>query len=339
VQWNLNVQRELPGSVLFEIGYAGNRGLKLPADLELNQLPDSALALGGALRALVFNPFYGQIASGPLSAPTVSRAQLLRPYPHFNTVVAANSTWAASSYHALLVSVNRRFHEGLTIMVSYTLSKIIDQATGGFSGELLGGGAIQNFNNLRAERSISLLDARHRLVMNGVWLLPIGPERRWQPPGFLSAVIGGWELSGIATFQSGGPLGITSASNTTFSQGGGQRPNLTGIPPQLLGAERSITRWINPAAFAAPLPYTFGNAPRTFSQLLSDGLANVDLSLVKSLRLADRATLQLRSEFFNLFNTPRFAPPNTSFGSQLFGTVNNQANQPRVLQFALKLIY
>jgi hypothetical protein len=91
-QWNFNVQRILPGAVLLEAGYAGSHGLKLPVNLLLNQLPDSALTLGTALQAQVANPFYGQIANGILSTPTIARAQLLRPYPQYDTVTAVNST-------------------------------------------------------------------------------------------------------------------------------------------------------------------------------------------------------------------------------------------------------
>ena len=339
VQWNLDVQRELAGNILVEVGYAGNRGLKLFGDLDLNQLPDSALAQAGALRDLVTNPFFGSVTTGALSSSTVARAQLLRPYPHFAGVTAVNSTWAASSYHALVVSANRRFSGNVALQAAYTFSKVIDQATGAFSGETVSGGAVQNYNNLRAERSLSALDAPHRLVVNGVWSLPVGAGRRWAPPRGTSAILGGWELSGIATLQSGGPLGITSASNTTFAQGGGQRPNFTGISPRVAEEERSVNRWINPAAFVAPPAYAFGNAPRTFGDVRSDGIANIDLSVVKKTRVSERFTVQFRSEFFNLLNTVRFAPPNTAFGNPAFGTVSNQTNQPRVIQFALKLIY
>ena len=338
-QWNLNLQRELPGQVLLEVGYAGNRGLKLQNDLELNQLPDSALTLGDALRDQVPNPFFGQITTGALSARMVSRAQLLRPYPHFLSITATNSTFASSSYHALVASANRRFNRGLTVTASYTFSKLIDQATGSFSGESLSNGGFQNFNNLRAERSLSSLDAPHRFVINGVFALPVGAGRRFHPAGATGVILGGWELSGIASFQSGGPLAITSASNTNFSQGGGQRPNLNGQELRLPAGEQSISRWFNTDGFAAPPAFAFGTAPRTLGSIRSDGIANVDFSVVKNTKLTERATLQFRSEFFNLLNTPRFAPPNTSFGNPSFGQVTNQANQPRVIQFALKLIY
>ena len=337
-QWNLNVQRELPGGLLLEVGYAGNRGLKLQQDLELNQLPDSALALGDGLRAQVANPFRGQIASGPLAAATVARAQLLRPYPHFLSVVAVNAAWASSNYHAAFASLQRRFSKGLTLNGSYTFSKLLDLATGTFAGETLSAGGFQNFNNLRADRSLSALDAPHRLVINGLYSLPFGDGRRFQPRGLAGVIASGWEISAIYTYQSGGPLLFSSATNTNFSQGGGQRPNLVG-DPVLADGGRTLARWFNTAAFAAPVAYAFGSAPRSLGNVRSDALSSTDFSVVKNTKLHERFGLQFRAEFFNLTNTARFAPPNTSFGSAAFGQVSAQSNQPRVVQFALKLIY
>ncbi len=337
-QWNLNIQRELPWQLLVEAGYAGNRGLKLQQDLELNQLPDSALALGDGLRTQVANPFFGQITAGSLAGQTVARAQLLRPYPHFLSVIAANSSFASSSYHAALVSVQRRFSQGLTLNGSYTFSKLIDLATGTFNGETLSNAGFQNYNDLRADRSLSALDAPHRFVINGLYALPFGAGRKFNPKGAAGAVLNGWELSAIYTYQSGGPLAFSSATNTAFSQGGGQRPNLVG-DPALPEGERSLARWFNTAAFAAPAAYTFGSAPRSLGGVRSDGLSGIDFSVVKNTKLQENVTLQFRAEFFNLTNTARFAPPNTSFGSAAFGQVSALSNQPRVVQFALKLIY
>jgi len=337
-QWNLNVQRELPGGLLAELGYAGNRGLKLQQDLELNQLPDSALALGDGLRVTAPNPFAGQITTGTLAAATVTRAQLLRPYPHFLSIVSANAAFASSSYHAAIASLQRRFSQGLTLNGSYTFSKLIDLALGQFAGETLSNAGFQNNNNLRADRSLSALDAPHRLVVNGLYALPFGEGRRFNPKGVAGAVLNGWEASAIYTYQSGGPLAFSSATNTTFAQGGGQRPNLIG-DPKLADGERALTRWFNTAAFAAPPAFTFGSAPRSLGSVRSDGISGIDFSVVKNTRLYENVRLQFRSEFFNLTNTVRFAPPNTSFGSAAFGQVTVQSNQPRVIQFALKLIY
>ena len=337
-QWNLNIQRELPGQFLVEVGYAGNRGLKLQQDQELNQLPDSALALGDGLRAQVTNPFFRQIASGPLASSTVARAQLLRPYPHFLSVVSTNATFASSSCHAALFSLQRRFNRGVTVNTSYTFSKLIDLATGAFAGEALSAAGFQNWNNLRLDRSLSSLDAPHRLVLNGLYSLPFGRGRKFNPKGVAGAIANGWEVSAIYTYQTGGPLAFSSATNTTFSQGSGQRPNLVGNPV-LSENDRTLTRWFNTAAFAAPTAYTFGTAPRSLGSVRSHRLTSVDFSVVKNTRIYESVALQFRAEFFNLTNTVRFGPPNTSFGSAAFGQVGDQSNQPRVIQFALKLIY
>jgi len=165
-----------------------------------------------------------------------------------------------------------------------------------------------------------------------------GAARRFHPTGVGGAILNGWEMSAIYTFQSGGPLAFSSATNTNFSQGGGQRPNLVG-DPKLADGEQTLTRWFNTAAFVPPAAYAFGTAPRSIGSVRSHGISGTDFSVVKNTRLYESVALQFRAEFFNLTNTVRFAPPNTSQGSNAFGQVTAQSNQPRVVQFALKLIY
>ncbi len=331
-QWNFNIQRELPGSVLLDVGYAGSHGLKFPQDRALNQLPDAALPLGNDLRAQAPNPFFGQIASGPLAQRTVSRAQLMRPYPHFDGVTSTNANWAGSTFHALEAKVEKRYAKAFTVLGAYTYSKLMDYATGPFSGEPLGGGGFQNWNNLRADRSVSSLDQTHRFIVNAVYELPFGKNQR----GLVGRLVGGWEIGAIVSAFSGGPLGVSSATNNTFSQGGGQRPNWTGKSPRL--SNPTPDHWFDTAQFSNPPPYTFGNAGRTFSGSRSDGAGQVDISLHKNTSLKEKIKLQFRAEFFNLSNSPRFAPPNVNFGNPQFGVVSAQGNLPRVAQFALKLV-
>jgi hypothetical protein len=332
LQWNFDLQRELFGGLLFDIGYIGTRGLTFPADRTLNQLPTPALALGDALRAQVDNPFYPRIASGILGSPKISRAQLLRPYPQFDGVTAAVSNWAPSSYHALQVKLERRFSRGFTFLGSYTWSKLMDISTGPFNGETLGGGNLQDNNNLRAERGVSLLDETHRVVINGVYALPFFRSAR----GLAARLLGGWQAGVVFTAYSGGPLGVTSSVNGTVSQGGGQRPNWDGRNPAL--ANPTPYAWLDPQVFSTPPAYQFGTAPRTFSGARSDYTRGADVSVHKDTRMHDRLVLQFRAEAFNVSNTPVFAPPNVSYGSPAFGVVSAQASQPRILQFALKLI-
>jgi outer membrane receptor protein involved in Fe transport len=332
-QWNFNIQRELPGSVLLEVGYAGSHGLKLPVSLTgYNQLPASALALGNSLRDQVPNPFFGQIASGVDSTPTVARAQLLRPYPQFDNMNAVNQTWASSIYHALEVKVEKRYAKGLAIMASYTRSKLIDYDIGAFAGETLGGGVIQDWSNLRTSRSISQVDQPNRFVLNTVYELP-GKSLH----GIAGKVLAGWEVGGILSLVSGSPIGITSATNNTFSQGGGQRPNWSGADPAVPGP--TPDHWINAAVFSNPPAYTFGNVSRILSGLRSAGVRQLDFSLHKKTMITEKLALQFRTEVFNLTNSPQFAPPNSVFGSSQFGVVSAQSNLPRIVQFGLKLTY
>src|SRR5262249_46804012 len=178
----------------------------------LNQLPDTALAFGNDLRTQVTNPFLGQILSGSLSQRTVSRAQLLRPFPHFAAVTSTAAGWAASTYHALEAKVEKRYAKGLTVLLSYTYSKLMDVAAGGFSGESLSSDVIQDWNNLEAERSVSTLDQTHRFLINGVYELPFGKQFR-QPA---SALLAGWEVGAILSVFTGRPLGVTSATHNTL---------------------------------------------------------------------------------------------------------------------------
>jgi hypothetical protein len=330
-QWNVNLQQQLPGNVLVETGYVGSRGLGMPQTRQWNQLPDGALTLGDGLRQQVDNPFFGQVSVGPLSQPRVARAQLMRPFPQFQTVQSRWANWASSSYHALQAKAEKRHARGLSLLASYTFSKLLDYGTGTFAGEALSGQNFQNWNNLAAEWSPSTIDQTHRLILNVVYELP-GPNN-WGRVG--NKLFGGWQVAGIWSGTSGGPLGVTSAVNNTFSQGGGQRPNWTGVNPKL---DQPIPqRWFDTSQFSVPTAFRFGNAPRTFNGSRSDSLTQLDFTLSKNTRFGEHYNIQFRAEFFNLTNTARFAPPNVAFGNPQFGVVSAQGNSPRIIQFGLKL--
>jgi hypothetical protein len=333
-QWNFNIQRELPLSTLLEVGYAGSRGIGFQQGRVWNQLPDSALAQGDALRQQVPNPFLGQIPVGVLSRATVARAQLLRPFPQYANVSSQNASWASSTYHALEAKVEKRYASGLSALASYTFSKLMDYGIGPFAGEALGAGAFQNNNNLDADWASSIIDQTHRIMFNVVYELPFF---RSSGPAVARKLFGGWQFGGIWMAFSGGPLGVTSAVNNTFSQGGGQRPNWSGVSPCV--SEPVPQRWLDSSVFSAPAPYAFGNAPRTFNGCRSDRTDQVDVTLTKNTRIRERLNLQFRAEVFNLSNTARFAPPNQAFGNPAYGTVTAQGNLPRIIQFGMKLIY
>ena len=332
-QWNFNIQRQTPGKILLEAGYAGSRGYHFPENRQLNQLDPQFLSQGDALRQQVSNPFFGQIAVGALAQRTVARAQLLRPYPQFDGVASQAASWAASTYHALEAKAEKRYASGLSILVSYTWSKLMDYGIGVFAGESLGGSTFQNWFDIASEWSPSILDQTHRYMMNAVYELPLYKNRT----GAAAKLLGGWQIGGIWMAMSGGPLGINSTVNNTFSQGGGQRPNWNG--QNACVADPTPYRWLDSSVFSSPAAYAFGTTPRTFNGCRNDGTSQVDLTLTKNTRFRERFNVQFRAEVFNVSNTPRFAPPNASFGNAQFGVVAAQSNFPRIVQFGLKLIY
>ncbi len=334
-QWNLNIQRELPWQMSLEIAYVGTRGLQLSRNgedgLSLNQLDPNYLSLGSALNQLVDNPFFGVINNGTqLSNPKISRSQLLRPYPQFTDIIPLYSSGASSNYHALQVSFSKRLSRGLLIDGNYTWAKNIDE-----------GMSHQDSYDIRADRSLASIDVAHRVVTNYLYELPFGKGRKFgaNAPRFFDALIGGWQLNGIATFMSGTPLTI-SANNTAGLFNPLTRPNNNGKGGKLGGpVHERLNRYFDTSVFSQPAPFSFGNVSAAVPDIRNDGVRNFDLSLFKVFAVTERMSVQFRGEALNAFNTPRFGSPNTTLNSTSFGVISSQANAPRQLQFGLKLLW
>jgi hypothetical protein len=339
-EWNLDIQRELPGAFLFDVAYAGMKGTRLPIDIQLNQLPASALALGSQLLQQVPNPFYGLVTVGPLSQPTIARAQLLRPFPQFGSINVRAVHQGTSSYHSLQVKVDRRFSHGFSVLGAYTWSKLLTNVGSRLAINFANPG-IQDSDNLRAERAPGNVDVPHRVVISYNWELPFGSGRAWlgNSHGIAGWLARGWQINGITTIQSGPPLGLGTAVNQTNSLGGGSRPNTSGKSAQLSGPiEDRLNRYFDTSVFSQPAPFTFGNTARTLSDLRAPGSVNFDCSLLKNIPVHGRATAQLRVEAFNLLNHPSFGAPGTTFGTSSFGVISS-ASDGRVVQLGLKLLF
>ena len=338
-QYSADFQYELRHGLVMEAGYLGNQGRKLSYGyvIQQNQLPDSALSLGDALLVQVPNPFYGLIATGTLAAKTVQRGQLLRPYPQFTGVGINDMPGASSSYNAGLVSLTKRFSQGFSFAASYQFSKAMDNASENTSGDV--GDDARNFNNLSLERSISAHDVPHSFASSFVYELPVGRNRAYgaKMASVLDAVAGGWTLSGVWKMDSGLPLRFT-APNNTFSSGGSQVPNVTSYPDAEV-SNPTPDLWFNTKAFSQPAPYTFGTAPRWFSNIRFSRLNQWMLAVSKNFRVGERVNAQLRGEFFNAFNTVQFGRADTTLGSRTFGQVSGQApgSGPRNVQLGLRV--
>jgi hypothetical protein len=159
--------------------------------------------------------------------------------------------------------------------------------------------------------------------------------------GIADKVVSGWGINGISTFQRGFPLGFSTAENLTNSYGGGSRPNVvSGVNKSIPGSATSrLNEWFNVAAFSQPPAFTFGGESRTDPVLRGQGVNNWDFALFKNTGLTERLELQFRAEFFNLFNRVQFGDPGTTLGTPQFGEVTSQMNQPRLIQFGLRLTF
>ena len=334
IQYNVNVQRELPWGLFLEAAYVGTRGYDLSiageGGLSLNQLDPQYMALGPQLNQQVANPFFGIVNNGVLTSPTVSRGQLLRPYPQFTDVVPLYAAGGKSKYNALQLTGRKRLSRGLMFEGSYTYAK----------AEEIGMNH-QNSYDLEASWALASYDLNHRFVWSYLYEIPIGRNRSFfaNAPAAVNALIGGWQFNGIITLQAGTPLSIT-ANNTAGIFGARTQPNNTGADPRLDGAvEDRLNRYFDTAVYSQPAAFQFGNET-IFSPLLrAHGVRNVDLSLFKSFPVRSRMTLQCRIEVLNAFNRVQFSAPNTSVTSSSFGVITGQANAPRQLQFGVKLLW
>jgi len=333
-QWNVTIQRELPGQTALEAAYVGSEGHNLATNsesgLNLNQLDPQHMSLGPALNQLVPNPFFGIVNNGILAASQVSRAQLLRPYPQFTDIIPLTATGSTSIYHALQLSVNRRMSRGLMLAGSYAWSKAIEE-----------GESHQDSYDIRASRSIASYDIPHRFVLSALYEIPLGRGRRFgsSVPAAIDAIVGGWQVNGIVTVQSGTPLTI-SASNTAGLFNPVTRANWNGQDPRLDTPRTDrLLQWFDTTAFSQPAAFTFGNAGATSSLLRTDRVRNLDLSLFKHFGRRDGMQIQARIEAFNALNRVQFGSPNTSVTSTSFGVVTSQANTPRQLQLGLKMLW
>ncbi len=343
--WNFSVQRELGGNWLVEVGYAGNKGTRLPVGRLFNQLDPKYQALGADLNRQVPNPFFGLVATGPLSTRTIAQSQLLRPYPQYVSVgagstpaIAQNS--ASSIYHSLLIRVEKRFSNGINILISYTGAKLIDNASGRIFGINGNPPPVQNNYDLRSERSVSEGDVARRLVVSHTIDLPFGKGRRFLAgaPGIVNQIVGGWSVSGFGSYSSGLPLALTSTGNSGVGSGV-LRPNSTGKSAKLEGDPQSrLNRYFDISAFTVPDPFTFGNVARTLPDVRAPSRVNYDAALSKSFSIREPVSLLFRAETFNLTNTPYFLSPGLGLGTGTFGVISSALGE-RQVQFSLKLLF
>jgi hypothetical protein len=363
-QWNLDIQRELPGGFFADVAYAGSHGLHLPQTNQpiINQIPDSFITqaqqqftAGQPVTIAQPVPIYpfNVALPGNLGPGHLIQGQLDRPFPQWSAVQLNGLSCCFSSYNALQATVQKRFSSGGTLLVAYTNAKLIsntDTLTSWLEGGQTGGvGVPQDWNNLANERSLSSQNVRQSLVISYVLDLPFGKGRRFFSgvSGFSGKLISGWGIDGTTYFQTGFPLKFNTSTGTPLSALGlgigTLRPDVVlGCNQSVPGSrEMRIAEWFNTSCYAPPPAYGFGNESRVDPHLRQDGVNNWNWAAFKrtSFGPSERMYLEVRGEFFNLFNRPQFGPPNTSLGSNTFGVVSSTVGNPRLVQFGMKFAF
>jgi hypothetical protein len=366
-QFNLDIQRELPGGIFVDAAYAGSRGVHLASsnNVSINNLPDSFYQQAQAqfnagtpvsIIQPVTNPFQGiTTVSGlnPTSNPTIPAGQLLRPYPEYSGLSLVGDGCCSSNYNSFQLTATKRFKDGGSLLAAYTNAKLLsntDTLTTWLEGAV---GSPQDWNNLKGEKSLSSQDVSQRLVISYVYDLPFGHGQRYMSDasGVVGKVVSGWGVDGVTTFQKGFPVpisfgGSNGISNAGFSQNFSLRPNVVpgcnkSAPHTIAPGTTNNIVWFNASCFVAPAEWGFGDESRVDATIRGAGINNWDFALFKTTNFGpeNKLGLQFRAEFFNTFNRVQFAQPGGTLGSPTFGIVNAQLNSPRLIQLALKFLF
>src|SRR5579871_3440186 len=310
MQWNFGIQHQLGSGTVANVNYVGSSSRRLDVGT------------------------YYNVALTP--GPGDPQARSLFPYL---TPSWYDKSIGRGNYNALQVSFEKRFSNGLSALASYTWSKSLDIGCSGWYG--VEGCSVQDPYHIDRDRSVSGFDLTNIFNLSWVYELPVGPGKLLHTGNRITdLIIGNWQINGIVQYHSGIPydVGVSGDIANTGNSGsqayGYERLNLIGNPRS---SNPTVEQWLNPAAFAVPAQYTFGNLGRF--ALRTQGSSNWDVSLFRQLSLKEKYKLELRGEAFNLFNHPVFGVPVTDFNQPNFGAITSTANTERRLQIGGKILF
>ena len=309
-QWNFAVQQELTRSLALTVAYVGSGTSYIMDAYNINGSDPGPVATEAARRLI----------------PRWNTINFRTPYGH-------------STYHGLDAQLEKRYSAGISFTGSYNWSHSIDNVPEQFGS---GGGGLQSFKDFRSARGNSNFDVRQRFAAATSWDMPFGKGRRWMDRGgMLNHVLGGWQLSGLISAQTGHYFSISVPNSRTVLGGtavGTWWPDRIADPN--IG-NRTADQWFNTNAFVIPRnadgTYRYGNAGRDI--LIGDSPFNVDAGLMKNFKVTERLGLQFRWEVFNVTNTPTLSDPNAALGNPDFGKSRSTLSTPRQMQFALRVSF
>lgn len=364
--WTLDIQQQLPAKTILDVAYVGDHGDHLQAFLhDPNQGNPVNQALGGCLEVNVNNQAGNPACAGQTPVPVPyagfngSVAQALRPFPQYGSAqvdsVTSADPFGVYTYHALQVQVQKRLSAGLTVLGSYTWSKTLTNADAEYPTEAAweanGVSGALNTYNLKVEKGLSEFDTPQSVVLSYTYDLPFGKGQQFANHGGVSnAVVGGWQIAGTHTYQSGTPLAVNEG-NWTSGVFAGPEANLGASPrPNIVAGQNpngfhggsfvyGQSRRFNQAAFTTAPSFTFGNAPRTLGNVRTLANLNENFDVSKKIPMfTERVNSIFRVDFFNLFNRHQFTGFNTTVGSPGFGQASGTTGA-RSIQAELRVSF
>ena len=294
---NLGVERELWRNAGFELQYLGSHSIHLDRSY-FNNTPQPG---PGAVNPRRPNQAWGQIR-------TIQNDEI-------------------ANYEGMTAIFRQRMNHGVQVLASYTWSHAID-----ISSDSNGGGAPMDAFNWRRDYGNANWDIRHRFVASIVYDLPTLAGQNT----FMRLTLGGWQLNGIFTAQTGEPFNVLISPDQANISRGNQRPDVIGKPSDNCGSGH-LVHCIDSTGFALPTPFTFGDAGRNI--LRGPGLVNADFSVFKNIPVKERFKVQFRAEMFNVFNHPNFINPSATWNTASFGNITQTLTDNRDIQFGLKLVF
>lgn len=361
--WNLAISRELPQNFVVDATYTGSKGTHLASDrVNYMQIPGQYASLGSLLNK-------------PIDDPAVVAAGFTPPFPSFKTLLGSNATLGQSlrmfpqyrgvgtggmqnhsgnsTYHAMILKVTKRFSQGLSLVSSYTWSKLLTDSDSaepwiaGVVGAGVGAGAAQDHYNRRVEKSYGVLDYPHQFKLTASYDLPFGNGRPYVTEGVWSHIIGGWNIATFVFAQSGYPMGVVDTGYQNNLFGGTPRPNVLSdtwrapISGEKFDPDKDV--FYDASVFQRrtdPRIDPFGNAPRFNGATRMFGRVRENVSVTRRFNLyQERFSLDLRWEIYDLFNHKTWNRPSSQdLANSQFGVITS-ASGNRTMQFGLKLVF
>jgi hypothetical protein len=333
MQFNLNVQRQLPGNLVVMAGYVGYRAQNLKRTAQDGNLRVPVVLPDGRL-------FFNHAGKNP--CPIAACFDTPRQNPNFLLMRTA-ALDGESFYHALQLGMNKRFQQGLQFQASYSFGKSIDDSSGVFNESDLGNSNLYPyFPDPRFNRGLSDFDVRHTLMINYTYDLP------FHPSGVVGAILGGWQSSGILRASAGQPytvvLGSDQAQTLSARGSGGQRPSVPEGHDGKIESTGDPTGWFDRTQFIFPEAGFLGNLGRGTGT--GDGLLTFDTTLSKNIYFSGSRYLQFRADLFNALNGTNFSNPGRPAVFDRQGRINPSAGRltststrNRQLQLSLKFYF